>query len=129
MDYALHPRAGDIVAALVNGFESTMKIYSRKGDEITLTPIETKRHFPRMFHASRIAIMGGPVEIVQRNTENWRKLGTLTGFAGHITACAFRQVLENTDRARLRSPLKLRRNFVCAAAPVRQLWRESEWKN
>ena len=51
MDYALQPRDGDIVAALVNGFESTMKIYSRKGDEITLTPIETKRHFP--LHVSR----------------------------------------------------------------------------
>jgi SOS-response transcriptional repressor LexA len=44
MDYALQPRDGDIVAALVDGFESTLKIYSRKGDEILLTPIEMKRH-------------------------------------------------------------------------------------
>jgi repressor LexA len=66
MDYALHPRDGDIVAALIDGFESILKIYSRKGDEITLTPIETKRHSPRMFHASRIAIQGVLVEIVRR---------------------------------------------------------------
>jgi repressor LexA len=66
MDYALQPRDGDIVAALVDGFESTLKIYSRKGDEITLTPIETKRHSTRTFHASRIAIQGVLVEIVRR---------------------------------------------------------------
>jgi hypothetical protein len=43
MDYALQPRDGAIVAALADGLESTLKTYSRHGDEITLTPIETKR--------------------------------------------------------------------------------------
>ncbi len=43
MDYALQPRGGDVVAALVDGAESTLKTYSRQGDKITLTPIETKR--------------------------------------------------------------------------------------
>ena len=45
------------------------------------------------------------------------KLGTLNGFAEHITACLFRQVLENTDRAQLRFPSTSRRDFVCAAVP------------
>jgi hypothetical protein len=47
--------------------ESTLKVYSRKDDEITLPPIETKRHSPRTFHASRIVIQGGVlVEITCR---------------------------------------------------------------
>jgi SOS-response transcriptional repressor LexA len=66
MDYALEPRDGDIVAALVDGYESTLKVYSRQGDEITLTPIETKRHSPRTFHASRITIQGVLIEIGRR---------------------------------------------------------------
>ena len=66
MDCAREPKNGDIVAALIDGQESTLKVYSRKGDEITLTPIETKRHFPRTFHASRVAIQGVLVEIVRR---------------------------------------------------------------
>jgi SOS-response transcriptional repressor LexA len=67
MDYALQPRDGDVVAALIDGTESTLKIYSRQGDEITLTPIETKRHSPRTFHASRVTIQGVLVEIVRRS--------------------------------------------------------------
>ena len=67
MDYALQPRDGDIVAALIDGLESTLKTYSRHGDEITLTPIETKRHSPRKYHASRIQIQGVLVEIVRRS--------------------------------------------------------------
>ena len=66
MDYAVEPSDGDIVAALVDDYESTLKVYSRNGDEITLTPIETKRHSPRTFHASRIAIQGVLVEIARR---------------------------------------------------------------
>ena len=41
MDYAIYPRDGDVVAALIDGMESTLKTYSRQGDEITLTRIET----------------------------------------------------------------------------------------
>jgi SOS-response transcriptional repressor LexA len=44
MDYALEPHDGDIGAAVVDSYESTLKVFSRRGDEITLTPIETKRH-------------------------------------------------------------------------------------
>jgi hypothetical protein len=62
------PRDVDIVAVLVDGFGSTLKVCSHKSDAITLTPFETNPHSARMFHTSRIAIMGGPVEIVQRNT-------------------------------------------------------------
>ena len=58
MDYAMEPRDGDVVAALIDDSESTQKTYSRRGDEMTLTPIETKRHSPRTFHLSRIAIRG-----------------------------------------------------------------------
>jgi len=66
MDYAREPRNGDIVAALIDDHESTLKIYSRQGDEVTLTPIETKRHARRTFHASRISIQGVLIEIVRR---------------------------------------------------------------
>jgi SOS-response transcriptional repressor LexA len=66
MDYARQPRSGDIVAALIDDHESTLRAYSRKGDEITLTPIETKLHSPRTFHASRIKIQGVLVEIARR---------------------------------------------------------------
>ncbi len=72
MDYALEPHDGDIVAALVDGHENTLKIYSRQGDEITLTPIETKHHSPRKFHASRITIQGVLVEIVRRSARRKR---------------------------------------------------------
>jgi SOS-response transcriptional repressor LexA len=66
MDYARQPRDGDIVAALIDGHESTLKTYSRHGDEITLTPIETKHHAPYTFHASRVSIQGVLIEIVRR---------------------------------------------------------------
>jgi repressor LexA len=72
MDYALQPRDGDVVAALVDGVESTLKTYSRRGDEITLTPLETKRHSPRTFHASRITIQGVLIEIVRRSARRKR---------------------------------------------------------
>jgi SOS-response transcriptional repressor LexA len=72
MDYALQPHDGDVVAALVDGTESTLKIYSRKDDEITLTTIETKRHSPRTFHASRITIQGVLIEIVRRSARRKR---------------------------------------------------------
>ena len=41
MDYAMQPRDGGVVAALIDGAESTLKTCSRKDDEITLAPIET----------------------------------------------------------------------------------------
>jgi repressor LexA len=72
MDYALQPRDGDVVAALVDGAESTLKTYSRKGDEITLTPIETKRYSPRTFHASRVTIQGVLIEVVRRTARRKR---------------------------------------------------------
>jgi SOS-response transcriptional repressor LexA len=66
MDYALQPCDGDIVAALIDGVECTLKTYSRQDDEINLTPMETKRHSPQTFHASRITIQGVLTEIVRR---------------------------------------------------------------
>jgi SOS-response transcriptional repressor LexA len=66
MDYALQPTDGDIVAALIDDYESTLKAYSHEGNEITLTPIETRRHSPRTFHASRVMVQGVLVEIVRR---------------------------------------------------------------
>jgi SOS-response transcriptional repressor LexA len=72
MDYAMQPHDGDVVAALVDGTESTLKTYSRQGDEITLTPIETKRHSPRTFHASRVTIQGVLIEIVRRSARRKR---------------------------------------------------------
>jgi SOS-response transcriptional repressor LexA len=72
MDYAQQPHDGDVVAALVDGTESTLKIYSRQDDEIILTPIETKRHSPRTFHASRITIQGVLIEIARRSARRKR---------------------------------------------------------
>jgi len=67
-----HCNPGDVGAAHIEASESTLKIYSRQGDEITLTPIETKHHSPRKFHASRIAIQGILVEIVRRSARRKR---------------------------------------------------------
>ena len=64
MGYALQPNNGD-VAELIDGAESTLKIYSRRDDEITLIPIETKHHSPQKFHAGRINIQGVLIEIVR----------------------------------------------------------------
>jgi SOS-response transcriptional repressor LexA len=72
MDYAMQPHDGDVVAALIDGVESTLKIYSRQRDEITLTPIETKRHSPSTFHASRVTIQGVLIEIVRRSARRKR---------------------------------------------------------
>jgi SOS-response transcriptional repressor LexA len=66
MDHGKQPQNGDIVAALIDDYESTLKIYSQQGDQITLAPIETRRHSPRTFHASRIKIQGVLVEIARR---------------------------------------------------------------
>ena len=38
MDYGVWPRDGDIVVALVDSCENTVKVYSRQCDKITLTP-------------------------------------------------------------------------------------------
>ena len=56
-----------IKPCLVDGLERTLKTYSRHSDKITLTPLETKRHSPRMCHARHITIQGIPVEIVRRS--------------------------------------------------------------
>jgi hypothetical protein len=40
--------------------------------EITLTPIESKRNSPRIFHAGRITVQGVLIEIVRRSARrNW----------------------------------------------------------
>ena len=54
------------MAAVIDRFENSLKVYSRQSDEITLTSIETKRHSPRTFHTDRIAIQGVLLEIVRR---------------------------------------------------------------
>lgn len=66
MDHGKQPQNGDIVAALIDDCESTLKVYSRQGDEITLMPIETRSHSPRTIHASRIKVQGVLIEIVRR---------------------------------------------------------------
>ncbi len=72
MDCARERQNGDVVAALIDGSESTLKVYSRRGDEITLSPIETKRHSPRTIHASRVTIQGVLLEIVRRSARRKR---------------------------------------------------------
>jgi len=64
-----------MVSALLNGERRLNEDWIEKfcaALEITLTPIETKHHSPRKFHASRIAIQGVLVEIVRRSARRKR---------------------------------------------------------
>ena len=46
------------MAALIDGAESTLKVYSRRKDEITLTPINKESYKSRAYHADRVSIQG-----------------------------------------------------------------------
>jgi len=72
MDYAKQLKNGDIVAALIDGRENTLKIYSRKGDEITLTPVNAGNHKVNKYHAGRVSIQGVLVELVRRSPQHKR---------------------------------------------------------
>ena len=65
IDRYIEAKKGDIVAALIGRTESTLKKYSRKGDEITLTPINPA-HEPTTYHADQIEIHGVLIEILKR---------------------------------------------------------------
>lgn len=73
MDYARQPKDGDIVAALIDGTESTLKVFSRKDDKITLTPINASNYNPKTYHASRVRIQGVLLELVRRvHIKKWK---------------------------------------------------------
>lgn len=72
MDHDRAPKNGDIVAALIDGSESTLKEYRRRDDEITLTPLNLAKYRPRKYHASRVAIQGVLVELVRRSPKRIR---------------------------------------------------------
>jgi SOS-response transcriptional repressor LexA len=72
VDSARTPVNGDIVAALTDGSESTLKLYSKKDDMVTLTPINKKKHRDRTFHASRVNVQGVLVELVRRSPRRKR---------------------------------------------------------
>jgi SOS-response transcriptional repressor LexA len=72
MNSARGPHDGDIAAVLADGYENTLKTYSRQGDKITLSRIETKHHTPRRFHVSRIIIRGVLPEIMRRSAKRKR---------------------------------------------------------
>jgi histidine ammonia-lyase len=58
--------AEKVLAIEMNSATDNPLVFSRTGDEITLTPIETEHHSPRTFHASRVVIQGVFVQIVRR---------------------------------------------------------------
>ena len=66
MDQYQEPRDGSVVAALIDGTESTLKVYSRQKDEITLTPINKEGWQPRAYHADRVSIQGVLVDLIKR---------------------------------------------------------------
>jgi repressor LexA len=66
MDSNAEPRKGDVVAALIDGTESTLKRYSQRGDEITLTPVNTAAYEPKTYHANRVTVQGVLVKVVRR---------------------------------------------------------------
>jgi len=66
MDGNAEPRNGSVIAALIDGRESTLKTYSRQGDEITLTPINKEGYKPKTYQAARISIQGVLIEIIRR---------------------------------------------------------------
>lgn len=65
MDHDQTPQPGNIVAALIDGSEATLKVFEREGDEIILTPLN-KQFELRRFHASRVQIQGVLIELVRR---------------------------------------------------------------
>jgi len=66
IDHDQEPMNGRVIAALIDGTESTLKTYSRCGDEITLTPINTFAYSARTYHASRVTIQGVLIDVVKR---------------------------------------------------------------
>jgi SOS-response transcriptional repressor LexA len=73
MDHDQTPRPGNIVAALIDGSEATLKVFEREGDEIILTPLNKKFEL-RRFHASRVQIQGVLIELVRRPPPERRTL-------------------------------------------------------
>ena len=66
MDQYQEPRNGSVVAALIDGAESTLKVYSRRKDEITLTPINKESYKPCEYHADRVSIQGVLIDLIKR---------------------------------------------------------------
>ena len=59
-----------VVAALIDGTESTLKTYSRRGDEIILAPVNIEGHQPRTYHASRVTVQGVLIDVVRRGGQS-----------------------------------------------------------
>jgi SOS-response transcriptional repressor LexA len=72
MDHDQAPKDGDIVAALIDESEATLKVFSRNGDEIVLTPLNKKKFKVQKYHASRVTIQGVLVELVRRSPKRKR---------------------------------------------------------
>jgi len=68
MDHDQTPKDGDIVAALIDGSEATLKVLARDGDNIILTPLNRKKHRVQHYHASRVSVQGVRIELVRRES-------------------------------------------------------------
>lgn len=66
MDHEQEPKEGDIVAALIDGSEATLKTFSHHGDEVILTPMNRKKYRVQRYHASRVTVQGVLLELVRR---------------------------------------------------------------
>jgi SOS-response transcriptional repressor LexA len=67
MDHDQAPKNGDTVAALIDGSEATLKVFSRDGDQVVLTPLNRKKHRVQRYHVSRVTIQGVLIELVRRS--------------------------------------------------------------
>jgi repressor LexA len=63
------PRNGRVVVALIDGAETTLKLYYRRGDEIELRPINTDAHKSKTYHADRVKVQGVLIEIIKTGKE------------------------------------------------------------
>jgi repressor LexA len=66
MDTYKEPANGSVVAALIDGTDVTLKVYSNRGDKITLSPINKEAYKPHTYHASRVKIQGVLINIIRR---------------------------------------------------------------
>jgi len=65
LDANREPRNGRVVAALIDGAESTLKTYYLEGNEITLKPVNPE-HATRTYYAGRVTVQGVVIDTVRR---------------------------------------------------------------
>ena len=67
------PRNGVVVAALIDGTDNTLKLFSQHGDKVTLTPVNTDGHKPKTYQADRVTIQGVVIEAYEKVSGTLRR--------------------------------------------------------